>query len=304
MFQNLFLYGKRIFLFLALNFIIVMTLQILVINIIFPYFGIQLEGVSLLLVLYSVIGMGGAFISLWMSKSMAVRAMGVKLLKGGLTSDQNSLVQKVHYLSRKAGLVTMPEVGIYNAPDVNAFATGPSKNNSLVAVSEGLLNHMNEQEVEGVLAHEVAHIANGDMVTMTLIQGVVNTMVMLLAHLLASLVSSALSRGRRNFWMEFFLRQIFYSLLFIPGSLLTNAFSRWREYRADRGGAAYAGRDKMVAALQALQKLTQAPKPSQEEQYSYLKINNAKSRKKSFNWFSTHPPLEDRISRLLRYRSY
>ena len=194
--QKIGLYGKRTFFFLVTNFLIVITLS-LVVSVVFPYLGLPMEGMNFLLIIYSLIGMGGAFINLWMSKFLVVRAMGVKVLPPQGTPHQE-LIQKVHFLSKKAGLARMPEVGIYDSPDVNAFATGPSRNNSLVAVSSGLLRQMNDQETEGVLAHEVAHIANGDMVTMTLIMGVVNTMVMIIAHLLASMVAQALSRGRQG----------------------------------------------------------------------------------------------------------
>ena len=299
------IYSKRIFLFLAINFLIVFTLQ-LVMSLILPALGIQINNLTYLFILYSLFGMGGAFVSLWMSKWAAIRYMGVQILKkNDSRSSYQNLIQKVNHLSKKAGLRVLPEVGIYDSPEVNAFATGPSKSNSLVAVSTGLLNRMNEQEVEGVLAHEVAHIANGDMVTMTLVQGIVNTMIYIIAHLLAHLISSAISRGRNNWMMEWLLRQFLVTILYIPGSMVVCFFSRWREYRADRGGAQFAGRDKMIAALQSLQQeFSPALKNHnpQQDNYNYLKINNAKPRKQAFNLFSTHPPIEDRIHRLQRSR--
>ena len=179
-------WGKRILFFLVTNFLIVSSLYI-VSGIVMTYFGWQLEGLSLYLVFYSIVGMGAAFVSLWMSKWQAIRFMGVKLVSEN-DSQYGEVVRKVHYLSNKAGLPARPEVGIYESAEVNAFATGPSKRNSLVAVSTGLLSSMNEQELEGVLGHEVAHIANGDMVTMSLLQGLVNVMVYMVAHILTQMV--------------------------------------------------------------------------------------------------------------------
>lgn len=290
-------WSKRVFFFLATNFLVVSTLY-LIASFLMDYFQVELEGFTFLLVFYTIIGMGGALISLWMSKWQAIKFMGVKVISAD-NSDPTlrDLVQKVHHLSAKAGLTVKPEVGIYESNDVNAFATGPSKKKSLVAVSTGLLNHMNEHETEGVLAHEVAHIANGDMVTMSLVQGVVNVMVFLIAHLLAQMVVNTVFKGRRNWFIEYMIRQVFASILFIPGSMLVCFFSRYREYRADHGGARFAGRDKMVAALHSLSKITQA-QTQQKKEYSYLMISNPSSRSLFVRLFSTHPPLPDRIKRL------
>ena len=297
-------WSKRIFFFIFTNIVIVLTLGA-VASFVMPFFGITPDGMTGYFIFYSIIGMGGAFISLWMSKWMAIRFMGVQVLDNNSANPmQRELIQKVHHLAKRAGLPAPPTVGIFESAEVNAFATGPSKKNSLVAVSTGLLSRMNEQETEGVLAHEVAHIANGDMVTMSLIQGVVNVMVYLIAHILAQVVSNALFKDRRNWFVEYMIRQAFAMLLFIPGSMVVCFFSRWREYRADHGGGRLAGKDKMISALTALQQIslnTQAPDPAhskQEKQYSYLMINNRSRKSLVTQLFSTHPPLEDRINRL------
>ena len=290
-------WSKRIFFFVATNFLVVSTLYF-VASFLMAYFQVELEGFTLLLVFYTIIGMGGAMASLWMSKWQAIRFMGVQLITENSSDPKlRDLVQKVHHLSVRAGLPAKPEVGVYESKEVNAFATGPSKKNSLVAVSTGLLNHMDEHETEGVLAHEVAHIANGDMVTMSLIQGVVNVMVYLIAHLLAQIVVNTVFKGRRNWFIEFMIRQVFATLLYIPGSMLVCFFSRYREYRADHGGARFAGRDKMVAALHSLSKISQ-PRAQQKQEYSYLMINNKSAKSLFVRLFSTHPPIQNRIQRL------
>ena len=295
--SNLFSWSKRIFFFTATNILVCGSL-FLVASFLMNYFQVEIQGFYLYLIFYTIIGMGGAFVSLWMSKWQAIHFMKVQLISENHSDPKlRDMVQKVHYLSSKAGLPKKPEVGIYESEEINAFATGSSKKNSLVAVSTGLLNHMNEQETEGVLAHEVAHIANGDMVTMCLIQGMVNVMVYLVAHLLAQVVVNAVFKGRRNWFIEYMIRQVFASLLFIPGSMLTCFFSRYREYRADQGGARFAGKDKMLSALQSLSQIHLA-QPQEKQEYSYLMINNKSSRSLMMKLFSTHPPIEDRIKRV------
>ena len=291
-------WGKRIFFFLITNFLIVITLYV-VANFVMEYFQIARPGnFTFLLILYSVLGMGGAFISLWMSKWQAIHFMGVKLIPENSNDPTlRELVQKVRRLSSKAGLPKTPAVGIYKSAEVNAFATGAGKKNSLVAVSTGLLDKMNEHEVEGVLAHEVAHIANGDMVTMTLVQGVVNTMIYLIAHLLTQMVVNTMLRGRRSWFLESMIFHTFTAILFIPGSIPVCFFSRWREYRADHGGARFAGRDKMISALQCLAQIT-GQRYHGKKEYSYLMINNKSSKSLMARLFSTHPPIEDRIKKL------
>jgi heat shock protein HtpX len=239
-------------------------------------------------------GMGGAFISLQMSRWMAKRATGIQLVTG--QSGQRELdwlYQTVARLTQQANL-PMPEVGVYDSPEVNAFATGPSKNRSLVAVSSGLLRSMRPQEVEGVLAHEVAHIANGDMVTMTLIQGVMNAFVMFFARLVAFWVRQ--SSDSRNAGMISWVVMIVLEIgLGILGSMVTAWFSRQREFRADAGGASLAGRESMLAALRRLSSTRELIDPSHQA-LATMKISGAP--KNYMALFSTHPPLEQRIAAL------
>jgi len=229
-----------------------------------------------------------------MSRQMAKWMMKVKVIDP-MTHDNElrKLVNTVHDLARRAGLPKMPEVGIYESPEVNAFATGPSKSRSLVAVSSGLLQRMDSDSVEGVLGHEIAHIANGDMVTMTLIQGVVNAFVIFFSRIIATVIGQNVDRDKR-FMVEFvsiIVLQIAFGML---GAIVVNYFSRAREFRADAGGAHLAGRDRMVRALQALGSVV-APIEKDHKGFATLKINDKKS------WarvFSTHPSLEERIARL------
>ncbi len=302
--SNFLTFMKRTFFFFGINLLIILTLNF-ILGLLMHYFQIEISNFYYYLIFYSIIGMGGAFISLLTSKYQAKKFMGVQIIsKDQSDSRLRSVVQKVHHFSKKAGLPVFPEVGFYESPEVNAFATGPSKKNSLVAVSTGLLDHMNDEEMDGVLAHEVAHIANGDMVTMTLVQGVVNVMVMVLAYLIAQMVSQVILRGRRSWFLEFMLRSVFITLLYIPGSILVCFFSRHREYRADRGGARFAGREKMISALKALKQIgitgAQASGHSQQKKFNYLKIsNNSKSSRSSFMYlFRSHPLIEDRIKSL------
>ncbi|MCB0408257.1 MAG: protease HtpX, partial [Bdellovibrionales bacterium] len=245
---------KRVFFFSLVNILVVLTLSISA-SIILNFLGADPTQFYGMLFLYAVIGMGGAFISLLMSKWMAKRMFRIQMLDPrSQNPNERKLVELVHRIAKQAGLKTMPEVGYYNAPEVNAFATGPSKNNSLVAVSSGLLNRMSDDQVEAVLAHEVSHIANGDMVTLTLIQGVINTVVLLISRLLSAAVANALSgdRERSSFGLQYALYIVFQLVLGVLGSIVVNYFSRMREYRADAGAAKYAGRDKMISALKAL----------------------------------------------------
>lgn len=232
--------AKRIFLFLVTNLVIVLTLSVIL-----SLLGVQPGGGLEGLAIFSLVwGMGGAFISLQMSRWIAKRATGVQLVDGRTGQQEiDWLYGTVERLTRQANL-PMPEVGVYESGEVNAFATGPSKNRSLVAVSTGLLRTMQHNEIEGVLAHEVAHIANGDMVTMTLLQGVVNAFVIFFARVIASAMRGDDSRGGRggNFFVVLLLEMV----LGLLGSMVTAWFSRQREFRADRGGAQLAGRGNMV----------------------------------------------------------
>jgi heat shock protein HtpX len=247
-------------------------------------------------------GMGGAFISLMLSKIMAKWMMGLQVIDpNNAGQPEKQLLNTVYALSHKAGLTVMPEVAFYESNEINAFATGPSKNNSLVAVSSGLLNKMNQKELEGVLGHEIAHIANGDMVTMTLLQGVVNAFAMFLARIIAQLVTRSGKEDNRNnsFMMEFMVRMVLEIVFTIIGSLVVRWFSRYREYRADAGGARYAGKQNMINALQALKNqhsFAADENSHQSDGVQTLMISNRKSSLMAL--FSTHPPLEDRIERL------
>ena len=299
---------RRTFFFLAINILVVATAAILA-NIIIHALGIQGEW-GMYLIFYSIIGFGGAFFSLAMSRIFAKKFMGVRVIDPRAAHGQEKeLVEMVHQMATQARLPAKPEVGIYESPQPNAFATGPNKKRSLVAVSRGLLNSTNKNELEGVIAHEVAHIANGDMVTMTLLQGLINTMVLLAARFVARLISS--QQRSRSFWMEqliFIGLQIAFSIL---GAIVLCYFSRTREYRADKGGARLSSVENMIAALKSLQR-TVSPagagaqpafasggRGTKTESYNYLQISG----KAKTNLFSTHPPLEDRIARLERLYS-
>ena len=243
-----------------------------------------------------VVGFTGSFISLAMSRFMAKKMMGVQVLdpSDNLSTAERQLVERVHRLARAAGLMHMPEVGIYQSREVNAFATGPTKKRSLVAVSSGLLQSMDEDAVEGVLAHEMAHVSNGDMVTMTLLQGVVNTFVVFLSRV-AAIIVSRFVREEMAYVVRFAAIIIFQILFSILGSIGVMAFSRYREYHADRGGADLAGKDKMIHALESLKNQVAADDRHDDAAIQTLKING----KGGFaSLFSSHPDLDERIARL------
>ena len=290
--------GKRILLFLATNLAIMVTLSIVlsllgVTGYIQPGGGIDYTA---LMVFCFIWGMGGAFISLLISRTMAKWSLGVKLVNGQSGhAELDWLYRTVARLSQQANL-PMPEVGYYESPEVNAFATGPSKRKSLVAVSSGLLRNMRQDEVEGVLAHELAHISNGDMVTMTLIQGVVNAFVMFLARIIAGIVRNAADE-RYAYMLSFVVTIVLDIVLGILGFMVVAWFSRAREFRADAGAAQLAGREKMVAALRRLQSTTKLIDNAQPE-LATLKINSGRA----MMLFATHPPLEARIAALERSR--
>ncbi len=290
--------SKRILLFMATNILVVITISIITsvfgINDYFATNGMSYTGLLFICLLW---GSVGSFISLRISKWSAKRMMGVQVLD--VNSMDTNLVRRVHLLAKAAGIEKMPEVGIYNSPEVNAFATGPSKNNSLVAVSTGLLNSMSDDEVDGVLAHEIAHVANGDMVTMALVQGVVNAFVMFFSRVITMIIDSAL-RGDddEGEGLGFFAHMAVVTILDMLFSFLAMpiiaAFSRYREFRADEGGARLAGTNKMIAALESLQKNVENVGKS-EGQFQSMKISNKES---WMAYFSTHPPLEKRIAAL------
>jgi heat shock protein HtpX len=290
---------KRIFLFVLTNLAIMVMLS-LILGLLGVTGYIRVDGgldYTALMVFCLVWGMGGAFISLLISRWIAKRAMGVQLINGQTGSpDLDWLYRTVARLAQQAQL-PMPEVGVYDSPEVNAFATGPSKRKSLVAVSSGLLRSMRQEEVEGVLAHEMAHIQNGDMVTMTLIQGVVNAFVLFLSRFIASIVRNMVDE-RNAFLVGFLVTIVLDILLGIIGMMVVAWFSRAREFRADAGGAALAGRGNMIAALRRLQGTRQLV-DNREPALATLKISGGKS---MMMLMATHPPLEARIQALEQMR--
>lgn len=295
--------AKRIILFIAVN-ILVITMISIILNLfhIRPYLDQSGINYSALMAFCLIWGLVGAGISLALSRMMAKWMMGVQVIDPARASaKERELVDMVYRLSKNAGLDKMPEVGIYSSPEVNAFATGPTRSRSLVAVSSGLLNRMNSQEVEAVLAHEVSHVSNGDMVTMTLLQGVINAFVMFFARIFAYAVMRMTSRNEDNesigsSFMYNMLVIVFQLVFMVLGTLVVAAFSRFREFRADAGGARLVGRDKMVQALRALERTHEIRDAAHEQPaFQALKIDDGKS---VWRFFATHPPLQERIARL------
>lgn len=279
---------KRIFFFIVCNILVTMTLVAVVTLLgVRPYltaYGFDIEQLAYFSLIW---GMGGAFISLLLSRTIAKFAMGVKLLP-----DTDDILQMTHTLARRAGLRAMPQVGIFHSPMPNAFATGPTQSRALVAVSTGLIEKMPREELEAVIGHEISHIKNGDMVTMTLLQGVVNAFVIFFSRLFAS----ALSRNSRRNSGSFYLFTYLFEIVFmIFGSLLVCWFSRRREFRADRGGAALAGRSRMISALTRLGQVYDEEEPAPASVRA-LMMRPTKSR--ALRLFMTHPPLEERIKAL------
>jgi len=249
-------------------------------------------------------GMGGSFISLGLSRIMAKMMMGVKVIDP-MTRDPflAGLVQRVYRMARAAGLTVMPEVGIYDSPEINAFATGPMRSRALVAISSGLLSEMNQDEQDGVIGHELTHVSNGDMVTMTLVQGMVNAFCMFLSRVVAFAISAAMrgegdrsERNRGPGLLDFAIQMVLQIIFMILGSMVVAAFSRYREYRADAGGANLAGRNNMIRALQALQRHYEMTDLGGQPAVAALKISSKGSG--IFRFFTTHPPLAERIERL------
>lgn len=297
-------FGKRILLFIAVNALVVVTIS-LILNLlnVKPYLTKTGLNYDALLTFCFIWGMVGAFISLGMSRIMAKWLMGVEVIDPQLAAgNERQLLDLVYNLAKNAGLSTMPEVGIYQSGEVNAFATGPSRSRSLVAVSSGLLRRMSTSEVEAVLAHEVAHVANGDMVTMTLLQGVVNAFVMFFARVLAYAVMR-MGKQRDDSsegspFMYSILVFAFEIIFMILGSIVIATYSRFREFRADAGGARLVGRDKMIMALRALERTVEIHDPQAEQPaFQTMKISSSKP---LLRLFASHPPLEERIARLER----
>jgi heat shock protein HtpX len=287
---------KRIFLLLVTNLAVLAVLTI-VAHLIGLDRWLAVRGSSLgaLLAFAAVFGFGGAFISLLMSKWMARRAMGVRIISQPTTPAEQWLVALVTRLAQAAG-VGMPEVGVFDSPQPNAFATGYSRDAALVAVSTGLFATMNEQEIAAVVGHELTHVANGDMVTLTLIQGVVNTFVIFLSRILGNLVDRTLFRSEDGRGPAYFLSVIASQIVLgILANMIVMAFSRWREFRADRGGAHLAGIPNMIAALEAL-KRAHEPLPSQ--QFAAFGISGGPVARGIRRLLMSHPPLDERIAAL------
>ena len=285
----------RIFLFLATNIAIMV-----VISVIFSLFGLagilDAQGINLdlnaLLVMSAIIGMTGSVISLVMSKWTAKQAMGVQVIEHPQNQSEQWLLTSVAKLAQQAG-IGIPEVGIFQAPEANAFATGMNRNNALIAVSTGLLQRMNNNEIEAVLGHEMTHIANGDMVTMALMQGVVNTFVYFFASIIGHVVDRVILQNERNHGMGYFIAQMVAQIaLGFLASMLVMWFSRYREFKADAGSAKLTGREKMISALRTLQREYEPQElPGQLAAFG---INGSTVQK----LFMSHPPLEERIAAL------
>ncbi|TNH02425.1 protease HtpX [Testudinibacter sp. TR-2022] len=278
----------RIILFLLTNMAV-----LFVFNIILTLTGIQAQDATGLLILAALFGFGGSLVSLFMSKSMAKRAVGAQVITQPRNEQEQWLLYTVQAQARKAGL-PMPEVAIYHSADVNAFATGASKKNSLVAVSTGLLNSMTRDEAEAVLAHEVSHIANGDMVTMTLLQGVLNTFVIFVSRMIAKVVASNRD-GETSSGMYFMVAMVLEVVFGFLASIIAMWFSRYREFHADAGSAELVGKQKMIAALKRLQSLHE---PQQLEGELAAFAINGKRGNALAALFMSHPPLEKRIEAL------
>lgn len=289
---------KRIALFLATN-IAVLLVAGIVLNLLGIDARMAARGQSLtgLLVFAAVIGFAGSFISLAMSKWVAKRSTGAVVIEQPRNEIEAWLLATVKRQAEQAG-IKMPEVAVYEAPEINAFATGPSRNNSLVAVSTGLLRGMSRDEAEAVLGHEIAHVANGDMVTMALLQGVLNTFVIVLSRLIGRFVDQVVFRNEREGGIGFIVVSLVAQVVLgVLASMIAMAFSRHREFRADEGGAKLAGRQKMIAALERLQ--TQHGENTLPKEVAAFGISGhmAAGFKRLF---MSHPPLPERIEALRR----
>jgi heat shock protein HtpX len=293
---------KRIFLFVATN-LAVLALLAVVIFIIERVFGVRLAGggVGGLLVFAAVCGFGGAFISLALSKWTAKRMMGVRVIASPQSDLENWLIGAVTRLAGQAG-IGMPEVGIFDAAEMNAFATGARRNAALVAVSSGLLRSMSRPQIEAVLGHEISHVANGDMVTLALLQGVLNTFVIFLARIIGGIVDRALFKNdREESGIGFFLTTLVAQLVLgIFASMIVSWYSRRREFRADRGGADLAGTGSMIGALQVLKQSQGEPMPPQLQAFGI----NTGGTGGFTRLFMSHPPLDERIAALQTQELY
>ncbi|MBQ0795417.1 protease HtpX [Zhongshania sp.] len=289
----------RIFLFLATNLAVVLvasiTLSLLGVESILAQNGVDLN-LGSLLIFCAVFGMAGSLISLLISKWIAKRSTRTQIITQPANSNERWLLETVAELAQKAG-IGMPEVGIFPSPQANAFATGWNKNSALVAVSEGLLRQMKPNEVRAVLAHEIGHVANGDMITLTLIQGVVNTFVMFFARIIGHTVDRAIFKTERGHGIGFYITTFIAEMILgILASTIVMWFSRWREFRADAAGASLASRNDMIAALQSLQAQQGLPTDMPGEMTALAISSQKKTNLAAL--FSSHPPLEKRIQAL------
>lgn len=288
---------KRIFLFLVTNlaivFVLSITLRLLGVERILNEQGTDLD-LNALLIFAAVFGFAGSFISLAISKWMAKRSMGVMVIAQPRSGQETWLVETVRRQAQAAG-IGMPEVGVFNAPEMNAFATGARRDNALVAVSTGLLNNMSQQEAEAVLAHEISHVANGDMITLTLIQGTVNTFVIFFSRVIGHTVDRVVFKTERGHGPAFWITTIVAELVLgILATMIVMWFSRQREFRADAGGAHLAGRHAMINALERLRQQHPRALP---DQFASFGIAGGMGRGLK-RLFMSHPPLEERIAAL------
>lgn len=286
---------KRVVLFLATNLAILLVLSVSMRVLgVEPWLNQQGLNLGALLVFAAMMGFGGSLISLAVSKWMAKKTMGVRVIEAPSNAIETWLVDTVRKYARQAG-IGMPEVGIYDAPDANAFATGMSRNKALIAVSTGLVQQMTREEAEAVLGHEVAHAANGDMVTLALIQGVVNTFVLFLSRVIGHTVDRVIFRTENGHGPAFWVTVIIADLVLgVLAAIIVMWFSRQREFRADQGGANLAGHDNMIAALERLNNLHPQPLPDKLAAFGIAGGGGGGLKR----LFMTHPPLEDRIAAL------
>ena len=286
---------KRIFFFIITNIAILLVLSIFLS--LLGFTGIlQSNGIDLdydSLMLFSLVfGMGGSFISLYMSKWMAKSLAGVKVIKSPNNQFESWYVQIVERQSETLG-IRVPEIGIFNSPSPNAFATGSSKNNSLVALSTGLIESMNKDEIEAVIGHEMSHVANGDMVTLSLIQGIINAFVIFFSRVIGHFVDRVILKNERGYGIGYFFTVIFAQVILgILASTIVCWFSRRREFRADFGGAQLTSKEAMISSLRTLEKMSAAKLPDQMLAFGISNQGNSQTLRKLF---STHPPIRERI---------
>ena len=286
--------GKRIFLFLLTNLLVVTA-----VSVVLSIIGLDGNSISGLAIICFIYGMGGSFISLYISKWTAKKFYKVKIIKEtNKNPNKIFLYNSVKTISEKAN-IKMPEVGIYDSTDPNAFATGPNQNNSLIAFSSGLIEGLNEEELQAVIAHEMSHIKNGDMITMTLLTGVANAFVMFLARVVATIIIELISDedGAVGYWGYFIIVMILQTIFMVLAFIPINAFSRYREYQADSGAAGLTKTLSMINALSALERISEGLAPVKRDEYSVAKIN---SKSKMF-LFSTHPTINQRINALKKH---